>query len=218
MSMDGALVLLLVLVLGNYWVGRSVLYPPFLFCSMWLLDLGLLRMEVIYTDPVHPNTVTLLAVGSVLFTAGGTLAMLCPENLIKARFVLSRFPARNKVIKFLLIAFLFCGIPLLWRNLVGMASSGVGDTIFQRARTGGVSGDAVAGSPILAYFVLWSFYAAPLFLIERRDKSFWLMTFIAFAAGILTTGRLPLLMLISALTCVHLLTTNRHTFRDALKF
>jgi oligosaccharide repeat unit polymerase len=216
---DAVLALLVVLVLGNYWLGRSVLYPPFLFCGMWILDLSLYRMELIETDPLHSNTVLLLAVGSVLFTAGGVLAMLCPETLIAPRFVLTRFPPRNKVVKVLLIVFLFCGLPLLLRTLLGMAANGVGGTIFQRARTGGVSGDAIAGaSPILAYFVLWSFYAAPLFLIERRDKSFWVMTLIAFTAGILTTGRLPVLMLISALTCVHLITTNRHTFRDALKF
>jgi oligosaccharide repeat unit polymerase len=211
--------LLVIMVLGNYRLARSVLYPPFLFCSMWLLVLSLYRMELIYTDPLHANTVMLLAVGSILFSAGGILAMLCPKNLIESRFVLTRFPPRNRVVKFLLIVFLFCGLPLLLRTLLGMAANGTGGTVFARARTGGVSGDAIAGaSPILAYFVLWSFYAAPLFLIERRDKSFWLMTLIAFIAGILTTGRLPILMLISALTVVHLLTNNRHSFRDALKF
>jgi hypothetical protein len=38
---DAVLALLVVLVLGNYWLGRSVLYPPFLFCGMWILDLSL---------------------------------------------------------------------------------------------------------------------------------------------------------------------------------
>lgn len=223
MSVDVVLALMAILVLGGYWIGRSVLYPPFLFCGMWLLVLSLYKFNLIETDPLHPNTLTIIAMGGVLFSFGGIVAMLCPESLIATRFVLSRFPARNKVVKLLLIIFLFCGLPLLLKSLLVMASQGVGGTIFARARTGGVAGanatdPGSGGFSLLPYFILWPFYAAPLFLIERRDKSFWLMTFIAFAAGILSTGRLPILMLASALICVHLLTTNRENFVAALKF
>jgi oligosaccharide repeat unit polymerase len=220
MTVDAVLALLVLLVLGNYWLSRSVLYPPLLFCGMWFLVLSMYRMELIETDPIHTNTVMILAMGSVLFTAGGVLAMLCPSGLIQARFILTRFPARNKVIKLLVIVFLFCGLPLLLRSLEAMASGGVGATIFTRARTaaaaGGGGGDG--SFPLLAYFILWPFYAATLFLIERRDKGFWFMTFIAFMAGLLSTGRLPVLMLISALTCVHLLKTGRVALWPALKF
>jgi oligosaccharide repeat unit polymerase len=219
MSVDSVLVLLAVLVLGNYWINRSVLYPPFLFCAMWLLDLSLYRMDLIETDPVHPNTLAIIGLGSVLFALGGILAMLCPQNLIAARLVISRFPARNKIVKPLVILFLACGLPLLLRTLLQMAAHGVGNTIFQRARTGGVTAEGTAGtSPLLAYFVLWPFYAAPLFLIEKLDKSFWAMTAIAFFAGLLSTGRLPVLMLASALTGCYLMIKNRHSFWDAIKF
>jgi oligosaccharide repeat unit polymerase len=220
-SVDAVLVLLAVLVLGNYWLSRSVLYPPFLFCSMWLLDLSLYRMDLIETNPVHPNTLGFLALGSVFFSSGGLLAILFPKDLITTRLVLARFPARNKVVKPLVTFFLFCGLPLLLRNLVGMASQGVGSTIFQRARTAGVEGANSAGGggfSLAAYFILWPYYAATFFLIERRDKSFWLMTAIAFFAGLLSTGRLPVLMLMASLIGGYLITTNRQTFLAALKF
>ncbi len=35
MSVDGAIALLTGLILVNYWISRSVLYPPLLFCGMW---------------------------------------------------------------------------------------------------------------------------------------------------------------------------------------
>jgi oligosaccharide repeat unit polymerase len=221
-SVDAVLVLLAVLVLGNYWLSRSVLYPPFLFCSMWLLDVSLYRMNLIETDPLHTNTLGFLALGGVLFSSGGLLAMLVPKDLIATRLVLTRFPARNKVVKYLVILFLFCGLPLLLRNMLGMAAQGTGSTIFQRARTGGVdaanSATAAGGFSLAAYFILWPYYAASLFLIERRDKCFWLMTAIAFLAGLLSTGRLPVLMLMSSLTGAYLITSNRQTFLAALKF
>src|SRR6202000_1643930 len=102
-----------------------------------------------------------------LFSAGGAIAMLTPKSLFEARFILTRFPPRNKIVKPLVLGFLACGIPLQIQNLLQRASVGVGNTIFQRSRTAGfVSSDA--GTPfILTYFTLWSLYAAPLFLTER---------------------------------------------------
>jgi oligosaccharide repeat unit polymerase len=221
MSLDGVIGLLIGLILVNYWLSRSVLYPPFLFCSIWLLDLTIYRFSPGEFDPLHTNTLALLGMGAVFFSLGGIVGMLVPKALIAARFVLTRFPPRNNLTKPAVILFLACGIPLLLSNLLTLASQGTGNTIFQQARNAGVAGAGgglAGGNPLGTYFILWSLYAAPLFLIERRDKSFWVMTTIALLASLLSTGRLPFLMLISSLTCVELLKTNRHTFWSALKF
>jgi len=219
MSVNAAIALLMVLVLGNYWLSRSVLYPPLWFCGVWLLDLSLYRLDLTPVDELHSNTIGILALGAVVFSVGGLMALPAPKNLFEARFILTRFPPRNKIVKPAVTLFLLCGLPLLVSNLLAMAAQGTGNTVFQRARTGGAAaGQASGASPIGTYFILWALYAAPLFLIERRDKVFWLMTSIAFIASILSTGRLPILMLISSLTCVQLLISNRHTFWAALKF
>jgi oligosaccharide repeat unit polymerase len=218
MSVDSAIVLLTALVLGNYWLSRSVLYPPLWFCAVWLLDLWLYRLDLTPVDPMHTGTFGLIALGASLFSAGGALALFAPQNIFEARLILTRFPPRNKIVKPAVTIFLLCGLPLLMRNLQAMAAQGTGNTIFQRARTGGAAAGGMGTSSIGTYFILWALYAAPLFLIERRDKTFWLMTGIAFVASILSTGRLPILMLISSLTCVQLLLTKRHTFWAALKF
>jgi oligosaccharide repeat unit polymerase len=222
MSLDAVIGILFTLIVVNYWLGRSVLYPPFLFCGIWLLDLAVYRLNLGEFDMPHTNTLTLLTMGAVCFSVGGMFATLFPKSLIEARFILTRFPPRNNLVKPAVILFLACGIPLLFSNLRTLASQGTGNTIFQQARNAGVagaSGDQIAGgNPLGTYFTLWSLYAAPLFLIERRDKSFWVMTAIAFLASLLSTGRLPFLMLISSLTCVELMKTNRHTFWSAVKF
>jgi oligosaccharide repeat unit polymerase len=187
---------------------------------MWLIDLTVYRLDLITTDPLHPETLTILGLGALLFTFGGTMAMLTPKKLIEARFIVTRFPPRNTLVKPLLMAFLSCGLPLmLWSLMRTAAQGGTGGSIFARARAASVGDNAVGGGiPFLAYFSLWSFYAVTLFLIERRDRKFWLMALIAFVAAILTTGRGPILFLIAELTCVHLMMTGRHTFFAALKF
>jgi oligosaccharide repeat unit polymerase len=167
---------------------------------------------------LHPQTIAIIAVGAVLFSAGGLFALLAPRSLIAARFIVTRFPPRNKIVKPAVTFFLLCGLPLLLMNLISMAAGGTGNTIFQRARTGGAADGGVGANPLGTYLILWSLYAAPLFLLEKRDRFFWIMTGIAFAASILSTGRLPILMLITSLTCVHLMQTNRYRFWEALKF
>jgi oligosaccharide repeat unit polymerase len=222
MSLDAVLGLSIGLLLVNYLLSRSVLYPPFLFCSIWLLVLTIYRFSPGEFEALHSNTLALLAMGAVFFSLGGMVGMLFPKALFTARFVLTRFPPRNNLVKPAVILFLACGIPILLSNLLTLASQGTGNTIFQQARNAGVAGAAggqlSGGNPLGTYFILWSLYAAPLFLIERRDKSFWVMTGIALLASLLSTGRLPFLMLISSLTCVELMKTNRYTFWLALKF
>lgn len=220
MSLDSAIAVLGVLFLANYWCSRSVLYPPFLFTSMWFLDLGMYRFNLREFPPLHGNTLNVIAFGAVFFSAGGMIAKLLPRALVTTRLVLSRFPPRNDLVKNALLVFLACGIPVLTRNLFIMASHGTGATILQRARTGGVEEGVDLG--ILGflgnYFMIWALYAAPLFMLEKRDKKFWAMTAIAFFACVLSTGRVPILMLISSLTCVYLMTTKRERFWIALKF
>jgi oligosaccharide repeat unit polymerase len=213
MSVEHALVLLFALVLGNYWLSRSVLYPPLWFCAMWLLDLGLYWLNLTPVDEIHPQTIAVIGFGALLFSTGGFLALYLPSNLFTAQFVITRFPQRNNIVKPAVTLFILAGVPIMVRNLLAMAATGYGTTIMQRARTGEAD-----TNPFATYFMLWSTYAATLFLLERRDKYFWLMAGIALVAGVLSTGRLPIFMLVGSLVCVHLIVTGRHTLRVAFAF
>src|ERR1700722_17822142 len=110
MSLDGVIGLLIGLILVNYWLSRSVLYPPFLFCSIWLLDLPIYRFSPGEFDPLHANTLALLGMGAVFFSLGGMLGMLFPKALITARFVLTRFPPRQHLGNPPGIVCLACGV------------------------------------------------------------------------------------------------------------
>ena len=49
--LDLTLLFFLFLVVLNYRAQRSVLFPPFIFCAMWLLDLAVFRSGLIEVDP-----------------------------------------------------------------------------------------------------------------------------------------------------------------------
>jgi oligosaccharide repeat unit polymerase len=218
MTVSLLIALLATLVVVNYWLSRSVLYPPFLFSSMWLLVMSLYGLNLTPTDPLHANTLWILGLGATLFSFGGVIATLVPRNIIQTRLILTRFPPRNNIVKNSLMLFLACGIPVQIISILHRATLGVGNTVFQRARTSAMVAPEAAPAPLLAYFTLWALYAAPLFLIEKRDKSFWMMTSIAFMASLLSTGRVPFLMLIGSLLCVQLMVANQQTFWAAVKF
>jgi oligosaccharide repeat unit polymerase len=189
---------------------------------MWLLDLSLYRLNLIDIDPIHPNVVAIVTAGAALFSLGGGLGLLVPKSLIESRFVLTRFPPRNRIVKPLVLLFLSCGVPLLFVTVLRMAAGGGGEgSILAQARANGVAGANAASEPaafsLLPYFGMWSIYATFLFLIEKRDKAFWLMALIAFVSAVLTTGRVPILQLIGGVTCIHLMQTNRVRLWPALK-
>jgi len=161
--------------------------------------------------------------GAALFTAGGVLALLVPKVWIETRFILTRFPQRNNIVKPLLILFLLCGIPMQIQSLRAEAAQGQGGTFFERARNAGITaqrnGQAIEGmaSGISIYFVSWTLFTAIMFMLERRDKTFWFLAFLALLTSILTTGRTSLLQLFAALICTHLMTNGRVRLWDALK-
>jgi oligosaccharide repeat unit polymerase len=217
MSLDVAILLLAVLCFANYWRYRSVLYPPFLFSAIWLLDLVMYRFSPGEFESPHSNTLNVITFGALVFSTGGFMATLLPKALITARLVLTRFPPRNTLVKPALLMFLACGLPMATRNLFLMASGGGVGSILQRARNGDEVDLGIWGT-LSTYFGLWALYAAPLFLVEKRDKKFWAVALIAFIGGILSTGRVPIFMLVTSFTCVSLMTTNRERFWTALKF
>src|ERR1700760_99208 len=223
MSLEMTVIVLVVLTVGNYWLKRSVLYPPFMFCAMWLLATGLDLMDIVTTDTIDTGTLAFVTAGAVVFTLGGVIALLFPEALIEAKFVLTRFPQRNNLVKPLLVLFLLCGIPMEIQSLRAEAAQGTGDTFFERARNAGIeaqrNGQAIEGmaSGISIYFVSWSVYTSILFMLIKRDRSFWFVAFAALVACVLTTGRSSLLQLFAALICVHLMTSRRLRLMAAFK-
>jgi oligosaccharide repeat unit polymerase len=219
--------LLVCLAVTNYQINKSVLYPPFIFCTMWLLVLGLYRLNLVEMDTVHAETFAVLSIGAVLFSIGGACALLVPRKMICTRLVLFRRPLENvvptpdrsKLMKYCIIFALAVGVCFMVGHEFTLAGQGISGGFLQRARDVGFQAQAEGQSqfPIYSYVLLWSIYASVLFQLEHRDNSSWIMTGIAFIACIFSTGRTGLLLLVSSLTCVHLIKANRHSFLAAMR-
>jgi len=195
--LDLAIVFFSLLVVLNYRAKCSVLYPPFIFCATWLIDLTVFRLGFIKVDPVHGNTLAIVSAGAALFSLGGLLAGLAPRKILRIH-LFSVKPERTPVLlRSILIIVLLCGV-LAW------AKTSQNMDIDQSFEPD--------------YFGFLSIYASLLFGTEKKDWQFWVMTTVAFIGCIFGTGRTGLLILISGLSAIHLLQTKRESLFVAIRF
>ena len=226
MWLDAAIGCLGILLLTNYRVSRSVLYPPFIFCLMWFLDLSIYSMDLIDINPLHTITLVLIVVGAFLFSLGGALASFVPKSLIEKRLLFIRLQSNGQVqhqyawFKYVLIIVLVLVLIAQTKAMLSLAahSPGVGG-LLMRARSAGVEDINNKGSvrTAMTYLGPWIPFTVILFQIESTDWIFKLSLLIAFANCIVSAGRVEFLFLFSSMTCVYLIKARRERFITACR-
>jgi oligosaccharide repeat unit polymerase len=223
-SLDLVLIFFLLLAVLNYRAQHSVLYPPFIFCAMWLLDLAVVRSGIIEIDPVHGNTLAIVATGAASFSAGGLLAGLVPRELLRVHIHL--FPPRPEgtpnFLRNTLTIIVLCGLPLIFYQIWQFINLQGGNFfILTQARMVQVevarSGEQSLPVTMLSYFLMTATSASLLFATEKIDRQFWVVTVVAFLTCILSTGRTGFLILISGLCAIRLLRRKQESLRDAMR-
>ena len=215
-----ALGFFLLLTVGTYWRHRSVLYPPFIFCSMWSLVLAIDCLHLIKVDPVHDNTLYIVCAGALAFSAGGWLAGTVPRELLAIHLFPKQPPVEARFLRNLLVGILLCALPVMFYEVLQLARGGTGFGILMRAREAQVEaaqhGETIH-SLVLDYFVMLATLTSLLFATERRDFRFWIVTIVALVGCILSTGRTSLLLLIAGLCAIHLLHSKKESLLAALR-
>jgi len=221
-SLDLALIIFFLLAVLNYLLYRSVLYPPFIFCTMWLLDLVVIRSQFIQLDPIHANTLAIIAAGAVSFSFGGLFAGFVPRPLLRVHL----FPPKPKrmpdSLRKALTLVLLCGLPLMFYQVWQLSRSvSIDGSVLAQARAAAVdignNGETSQSLFVLLYFSSIAMYTSLLFATEKQDRRFWVVTIVSLFACILTTGRTDLLTLISGLSAIRLLQRKRESLLDAAR-
>lgn len=205
----------------NYRVQRSVLYPPFIFCVMWLIDLSLYRADLTEVDELHGNTIFLLIAGGVLFSAGGLLSLLIPRQIAEIRVDYAPASIVSRVPRYLLLVILMTSLPLIVHDRIQKAAEGTGNSFLERAKSADIQqadeGEHSAG--VLSYLVNsvlpMSILTVLVFALEEYDWTFW----VAFALGIVITlssgGRGGILSLLLGVTGIRLIRQHKENLKAA---
>ena len=227
MLLDGAIVCLGMLVLANYRFKPSVVYPPFIFCLMWFLDLSTYSFNLIDINPLHVQTLLLIVGGAFLFSLGGAFASLVPCTLLTKRISFIRVHAKGEVrhqyewFKYVLLVVSVLILFAQIKTMLSLAAQSPGaGGLLMRARSAGVENINNSGTvrSTLTYLGPWIPFTVILFQIESADWLFKLALAVALGNCIVGAGRLEFLFLFSSLTCVHLIMTRRERFITASRF
>jgi len=220
-ALDLVLLFLFALAIFNYSVQRSVLFPPFVFCAMWLLDLTVIRSGFIEVDPLHDNTLAIVAAGAASFSMGGWIASLVPRKLLRIHSCSPRSQEAHASLRNLLMILVLCCLPVMFYLILQLSRSvGGGFNLLAQARLALVNASQTGDSTqsyVLAYLTLFTSFTSLLFATEQKDRQFWAVTVVALSACILSTGRTNLLLLISGLSAIRLLQTKQESLFDALR-
>ena len=222
-GLDILICTLTIVALANYRLRRSVLYPPFLFCGMWLLDAAVFRLHLVDVNPIHPITLCVIAGGAILFSLGGLCAFLVPETMIATRLTLIGKPKiTGNWMRYLIVLFLAVCVCFAIHAMMVMAAGagGMGGLFFAVARETVIESinEGHESIPWYSYAATWTIFAATLFQVERRDRVSWIAAAIAFVSCVLSGGRGGFLFLFSSLICVYLVRTKRERFAVAMRF
>ncbi|MGH9561897.1 MAG: O-antigen polymerase, partial [Terracidiphilus sp.] len=230
MNLDALIVVLTLLVIVNYRFCRSVLYPPVLFCGMWLFVAVILRLNLVNMYPLHTITTSYIAVGATLFSAGGRIAFLVPRSFIAIRFRLfstrvgcdpdrRRSKGLAKWKDLLVVVLLLAALGIQLHLVTDLASKGSGGGLLASSESTEVEYENNGTAPLLLTLdiPLLTVYFAILFCQDRKGRMAWVVVSIVLFICILRGSRGALLILVSALTCIYLIDKKQERILTALK-
>src|SRR5262245_1334528 len=73
-------VILSLLAVINYRIGRAAFYPPFVFCAIWAVDLTIALAAGEFFYPLRAETLLLFVCGGLLFSLAGWIAFVWPVD------------------------------------------------------------------------------------------------------------------------------------------
>jgi oligosaccharide repeat unit polymerase len=223
MTCTSATAFLALLTIVNFFAGkRRVLYPPLIYSFVWFMDTTIFGLSPIEVNEVHAITWWVIALGALVFSAGGWLTSLLPRSVYEIRIRELSHPTVSSLGRTLLILLCVLGTPLFLHDVLQRGGSGSSSGLLVNARQASLDAtvateSSLARDPIMTYLPVFSIWVATLCLIESRDKRFWLASTASLICCVLATGRTLILLLFSALIAVHMLKARRDTFTGFLR-
>lgn len=222
-SLTGTIIFLASLAFVNYWlIRRSVVYPPFVFTCVWLLDVCVFSLHLSDLDPLHALTLNVICIGALLFSIGGALSFLIPLKTFSRVSFIGPPRGRGTKLKWLLIAVLFLGVSMQFRYLLALAASagggGFGFLAAARQTMIDETNDSDAAFRWFTYITTWTVFSALLFQLEPRSKASRIMLALSLLSCLASTGRGQFLLLLSALTTLYLIRNAKERFVPAMRF
>jgi oligosaccharide repeat unit polymerase len=198
---------LLALTAINFMLGnKRVLFPPFIFSAIWLIDLCVFVLSPISLNKVHAVTWWVISLGAFLFSVGGWMTKLFPAQLYFVRLRELARPEASRLGRMLLLSVCLLAVPVMAHDVVKRGTGSDG-SVLAAARQSYVDSmsEGNARDFLISNLPLYTICVTVIFLIEGMDSFFWIALSLSMVCCILTTGRTFVLMLLSAVAAAAML-------------
>lgn len=192
------------LVAINYRISRSWLYPPVVFTVLWSIVLFCLILSGDFFYHISAPTLLIFFLGSLAFSVGGVLSLARKTRLRAVVTSESRWTCRVLDTSLLLLVI---SLPFYIERLRHLsAMSGVSD-FWVGLRIHTSTGFQDNGLGIFSYITMLGTLASLAAVIQLMKSAYprwrtYLLLFVAFSYGFLSTARTGTIMLLFAVSCV----------------
>lgn len=210
---------LALLVILNYRLGKNVLvYPPAVFCLVWMAGLVVIGLAGDFFYPLSPDTLFIFLSGAVAFSVGSTLGLFWPLSRHDSRQAPS-CPPSDRVLNVLVLLAL-CGFPfaVIWMarqvanhpagNFLTLAALTMLDQSLQENVGYRAYGNLVTFASIAAFISFCEY--------ERGRIRAVVTLGLAAALNLLSAGRALIVVAILAFFCIDWLKNRRIRWKMSL--
>jgi oligosaccharide repeat unit polymerase len=197
----------------------KILYPPFVFTSIWLFDVSFYATGLVQMNPLHSITYLCIVLACLAFTLGGAATALLPDWILRTKTTFwtheqSTGTGRKLFITSLILAFPIF-IMLIYRSGTNAGSFSLANA--KAAQLGALVGQDSPHSSLSPMYVLFALSTTFICYIEKRDKLSFLCIALTCIVGALSGGRTLILQLIVGIVCIYLIRTKKDSVRSSYR-
>lgn len=215
-----ATISLAVLTVLNFFMGkRMVLYPPFVYSTIWLLDLIIFAISPITLNEIHSITWWVITLGALLFSIGGWLTRLLSQGVFTVRILQLSHSTASAFGRLILLGICILAIPVMSHQvLTSSGGASASETLLNARRTFVASGNE-GNSPgiIVSNLPGFSIAVAVICLIEKADVFFGIALLSSVISCSMTGGRSYHVLLCGALLSALMFRSQRSRLIDLIR-
>jgi len=201
------LIIVLLVFINYYLSGRSAMYPPVVFCSVWTVDLLLLWGCGSYFHAVSVPTLFIITCGCAVFSIGSLAVFLFPPRRPKRQF----FSDRSNHNLSLLVFLIALGVPFFLRWVLAIASKSDAATLLMAVRIATVRGaeDLPAGYSLFMNMVSVAMIVAMISFCEKGKLRTVVALCLAILLSLLTGAKVGVFLLLGSVMAIDSMVNRR---------
>jgi oligosaccharide repeat unit polymerase len=206
MLIAAAIALALLALVNTLW-GKSLAYPPALFCGVWSALFLVLQFSVGTVYPIRAESVCFYVLQPILFSLGGVVTRDLQRkgsSIVGQTTRSSSEQTRIRRVLDICLAVLVFSIPFYWQYIQGLADSYGGVEFWIAVRLQSIETETASSFNLVGNLLPFSIIIALLMMYEddgtqQRRLRTWIAGGLSFVMNFLTAGRAGATLLVLAL-------------------